>query len=71
MTLVCPRCNQQVTTAITTDTSLIQHLGAFVCCIFGLWFGCCLIPYCIDSMKQVTHCCPNCKNTLGMYKGGL
>ena len=71
MTLVCPRCGEQVTTTIKTSASLIQHLGAFLCCIFGCWLGCCFLPYCVDSIKQVTHSCPSCRNTLGLYKGGI
>ena len=71
MTLICPSCSQQVTTAIKTDTSLLQHLLAFGCIVIGCWLGCCLVPYCMDNMRQVTHSCPSCNITLGIYKGGI
>ena len=35
--------------------------------------GCCFIPLCMPSMKDVEHSCPNCNNILGHYRrsGGL
>ena len=32
------------------------------------FFGCCLIPFCINEVKDCTHTCPNCKNFLGVYR---
>merc|ERR1711913_166559 len=55
MTLVCPRCGEQVTTTIKTSASLIQHLGAFLCCIFGCWLGCCFLPYVLRGLHQTSH----------------
>ena len=69
MSLVCPKCGEHVSTTIRAETSAIQHIFAFCCCIFGLWLGCCLVPYCMDDLKQVTHSCPSCGATLGTYKG--
>merc|ERR1711945_54936 len=71
VTMVCPRCNNQITTNTSAVTSTAQHIGCCLCCIFGGVFGCCLIPYCMDSLQQVTHTCPLCKSTLGIYKGGF
>jgi lipopolysaccharide-induced tumor necrosis factor-alpha factor len=33
--------------------------------LFGLWLGCCLIPLCINSLKDVEHYCPNCNALIG------
>jgi len=30
--------------------------------------GCCLIPLCVDGLKDVDHICPNCNYTVGKYK---
>jgi lipopolysaccharide-induced tumor necrosis factor-alpha factor len=48
-----------------------------IICLVGLFIfpfillGCCFIPLCIPSLKDVTHSCPNCNKVLGNYKHNL
>ena len=37
----------------------------FICVMFGGAFGCCLIPFCVDDMKDANHFCPNCNASVG------
>ena len=30
--------------------------------------GCCLIPFCVDSLMDVRHTCPVCLQELFLYK---
>ena len=34
-------------------------------CMCGCGLGCCLIPLCIDSLKNTKHVCPNCRRVVG------
>ena len=67
LTVTCPNCQAQVTTTITSDTSALQYISAGAICFFGFWLGCCLIPFCIDSWRDVTHYCPNCNAVIGKH----
>jgi len=68
--MMCPHCQASITTHTVSEPSALAWILGGVLCITGLW-PCSCIPCCIDSMQQVTHSCPSCKNFLGRYKGGL
>jgi len=68
--IVCPHCQASITTKTVSEPSALAWILGGVLCLTGLWV-CACIPCCIDSLQQVTHSCPNCKNFLGRYKGGL
>ncbi|KAM9493098.1 uncharacterized protein Hap1MRO34_003422 [Clarias gariepinus] len=59
---LCPFCGEYVTTDVSTvignTTWLVCLASIFVCCIAG----CCLIPFCISSFKDVKHKCPKCRS---------
>ncbi|XP_077991164.1 LITAF domain-containing protein-like [Glandiceps talaboti] len=63
----CPHCHQNITTRIEYQDGWIVWLSAGVICLVGGWLGCCLIPFCINSIKDVNHYCPACNNFLGKY----
>ncbi|XP_023262766.1 lipopolysaccharide-induced tumor necrosis factor-alpha factor [Seriola lalandi dorsalis] len=66
--IVCPKCNQTVLTKVDYSAGLLTYLfcgGLFFC---GFVLGCCLIPFCVDRLRDAKHTCPTCKAVLGLYK---
>uniref|UniRef100_A0A672YDV9 Lipopolysaccharide-induced TNF factor n=1 Tax=Sphaeramia orbicularis TaxID=375764 RepID=A0A672YDV9_9TELE len=64
----CPKCHQTVLSKVDYTSGLLTYLfcgGLFFC---GFVFGCCLIPFCVDRLKDAKHSCPTCKTVLGVYK---
>uniref|UniRef100_A0A8C7W2P6 LITAF domain-containing protein n=1 Tax=Oncorhynchus mykiss TaxID=8022 RepID=A0A8C7W2P6_ONCMY len=56
----CPQCRQFITTEIVTSfNTILSGLFSFSCVA-----GCCLIPFCIDNFKDVTHRCPKCRSSI-------
>jgi len=68
--MVCPHCQASITTHTVSEPSALAWILGGLICFVGFW-PCACIPCCVDSLQQVTHSCPNCKNFLGRYKGGL
>ena len=63
--VMCVHCNTETLTNVKFDTGL----GTWaICCgtaAFGCWLGCCLIPFCIDDLKDAVHQCGNCQRVVG------
>ncbi|XP_073491005.1 uncharacterized protein [Aquarana catesbeiana] len=65
---VCPSCNLPCVTKTEYTSGCLTTL---LCCLlffFGCLLGCCLIPCCVNSCKDVNHYCPNCKHLIHKYK---
>uniref|UniRef100_A0A8C7XLY3 LITAF domain-containing protein n=1 Tax=Oryzias sinensis TaxID=183150 RepID=A0A8C7XLY3_9TELE len=66
--IACPKCHQTVLSKVDHSAGLLTYLlcgGLFFC---GFVLGCCLIPFCVDRVKDAKHSCPSCKTVLGVYK---
>ncbi|KAM4765158.1 lipopolysaccharide-induced tumor necrosis factor-alpha factor isoform 1-T1 [Cyanocitta cristata] len=64
----CPSCNQVIVTRLSYDAGALTWLSCGGLCLLGCIAGCCLIPFCIDALKDVDHTCPKCSALLGSYK---
>ncbi|CAF0959636.1 unnamed protein product [Adineta ricciae] len=62
---VCPYCHQTIATRLERRTGLVPWLVCGGILLFGGWLGCCLIPFCMDGLKDTEHYCPNCAVLLG------
>nr|AIO04213.1 tumor necrosis factor-alpha [Andrias davidianus] len=67
-TVVCPSCQQLVVTRTDTVIGLLPWLLCGGLVVLGLWIGCCLIPFCIEPLKDVNHFCPNCNHLIHRHK---
>ncbi|NXI75141.1 LITAF factor, partial [Rhipidura dahli] len=66
--MCCPSCNQMIVTHLSYDAGALTWLSCGGLCLLGCIGGCCLIPFCIDALKDVDHTCPKCSALLGSYK---
>ncbi|KAK3512095.1 hypothetical protein QTP70_030350 [Hemibagrus guttatus] len=64
----CPVCAQTVVTRLEHSSGSMAWLVCAGLCIIGCMYGCCLIPFCVDGLKDVTHFCPNCNSAIGTFK---
>ena len=61
----------QFTTRVEFRTGLLTWIAVGLICVFTLWIGICciaIIPFFIDSMKDVYHINPNTGEVVGVYK---
>ncbi|XP_065891286.1 LITAF domain-containing protein-like [Dysidea avara] len=65
--IMCPNCRNQVSTKVEYESGTLMWILVLVLCLLGLW-PCCLIPFCVDGCKDVSHTCPVCNSRLGVYK---
>ena len=61
----CQFCNITQYTKTKKKYTWCAHLSSLLCILCGCFYGCCLIPYCIDDINITKHYCRNCKKYLG------
>lgn len=61
----CTSCNQPITTELEYETGTVTWLACLGISMAGLWCGCCLAPFYLDSCKDAIHKCPQCKAVIG------
>ncbi|XP_066529707.1 U11/U12 small nuclear ribonucleoprotein 25 kDa protein isoform X1 [Hoplias malabaricus] len=64
----CPYCQQYITTETSTVTGNTAWLVCLVCTFVGCIAGCCLLPFCTKSFKDVIHKCPKCRSHIHTCK---
>lgn len=65
--MVCSNCRKEITTNINKKPSSMAYISSLLCCVFGCFWGPCLIPFCMDQCLNVEHKCPKCEVYLGQY----
>ncbi|KAF9928261.1 hypothetical protein FBU30_002528 [Linnemannia zychae] len=66
--VVCPHCHYLVLTETTPENGSCTYLGILGLLLAGITScGCCLLPLCITSTKDIMHSCPNCHEDIALY----
>ncbi|CAH8638949.1 unnamed protein product [Heterobilharzia americana] len=63
----CPFCHNYGVTRVQLESGCLPWLLCGIMCFFGLFWGCCLIPFFLDSTKSARHFCTSCKRQIGFY----
>ena len=66
----CTSCGIQVLTCTEYRVSSVNWALAGLLCAFGCHLGCCVVPFFLNSFKDVIHICPLCKTQLHEYCKG-
>ncbi|XP_054549925.1 lITAF domain-containing protein isoform X2 [Talpa occidentalis] len=65
---MCPYCGNYIITVPTRVPGVLTWLLCTGLLLFGCFLGCCLIPFCVDSLMDVKHLCPVCGSELFRYR---
>lgn len=63
----CPECHTKVVTNTEHKAGPFTWVACIMLASFGFFLGCCAVPFCIKSAKDVVHICPNCNCEIGRH----
>lgn len=66
MNVTCSNCGFQGNTRVQHEPNMYTWFSCLGCSLFGCILGCCLVPFCIDSLQRATHSCSRCERVLGV-----
>lgn len=53
-----------MTSSVQYEAGTATWLTCLGICLLGGGLGCCLIPFCVDPLKDCVHFCSNCEQQL-------
>lgn len=59
--LFCRVCNKNTPSRIDYEAGVGTWLICVGAILLGFWLGCCLIPFCVDSLQDKLHYCTICQ----------
>ena len=65
--IICPSCRAEILTSTHYEAGTFTWVACLIIAFVGLWLFCCLLPFCLNSCKDVVHSCPSCRHTVGRY----
>ena len=67
----CPFCSHDSNTEVSLQAGSRSWVACSGMCVLGCWFGCCLLPFCMESMQEPKHFCQHCKREVNFGKRAL
>ncbi len=64
----CPYCGRTGPTIIEYKAGLLAYLSCVGLTALGCLCGCCLVPFCMASTRDVQHRCSSCRQILATYE---
>ena len=64
----CPFCGAIVRTTLEYANGRLAWLACAGLAMAGLIAGCCLLPFCTRSLRDVRHVCPSCRGVIAIYR---
>ncbi|KAM4624526.1 uncharacterized protein ACJ7VT_005378 [Polymixia lowei] len=64
----CPSCEEVITTETIKTMSVAMWILCCMSSMLGCVAGCCLIPFFVDSLKDVSHQCPHCHAVINTFE---
>lgn len=65
----CPYCGRRALTSIEHKAGLVTFAVCVgMCLVPALQLGCCLLPFCVDTMQDVEHRCGACGRMVSTYE---
>ncbi|XP_054432876.1 lITAF domain-containing protein [Pteronotus mesoamericanus] len=68
MQFPCPYCGNYILTVTTPVPGVLTWMLCTSLFVFGCFLGCCLIPFCVESLMDVKHTCPICGHKILRYR---
>lgn len=65
MVTKCTYCQNTVSTDVQYKVGAFTWISCILIASFGFFLGCCAIPFCVNSAKDIVHICPDCGEEIG------
>ncbi len=66
--LRCHLCREEIRTYVIYDVGTRAWTICAGLCLLGCWFGCCLLPFCTESLQEARHFCSHCHKEVNFGK---
>ena len=60
--IYCPSCREKVNPSKKYHPGVVSWVICLFCVLFGCFFGCCLIHFCLRKVQDRYHHCSKCNN---------